>query len=150
MNNTFFRAGSYYLICDICGQKYHKEQIRIRWDNMVTCPTCFEMRHPQDFLRARQDRQAVPISRPRPTDVFRETIGAQDDITFSDSFNTTLAFNRIFSDSIGFSDILTSIHGIGRVITDSQTFTDSGVITLPLYIDVTYFAEDYMATTQGF
>lgn len=70
MSNNFFRPASYYFICDVCGFKFHKEEMKIRWDNMVTCKGCWEPRHPQDFLRAREDRQSVPISRPRSTDIY--------------------------------------------------------------------------------
>ena len=33
-------------------------------------PSDFEHRHPQDFVRARQDKISVPFTRPRPPDVF--------------------------------------------------------------------------------
>ena len=37
-----------------------------------------------------------------------------------------------------------------KVTTESLSITESGVIDLPLYIDATYFASDYIQTTQTF
>jgi len=33
----------------------------------MVCHSCFETRHPQEFIRAREDRQAVPNARHVPT-----------------------------------------------------------------------------------
>lgn len=70
MSKTNFKFGEWNVICDSCGFKYKSRQLRKRWDGFMVCPDCFEVRHPQDFLRARLDRQDIPWSRPRPTDVF--------------------------------------------------------------------------------
>lgn len=70
MSNNFFRAGSYYQICDVCGHKYHMEEMRKRWDGMIVCKDDFESRHPMDFLRVREDKQSVSNARPRPSDSF--------------------------------------------------------------------------------
>ena len=166
-SDNFFRPGSYHFICDVCGQKHHKEQMRIRWDNMVVCPKDFEYRHPQDFLRAREDRQAVPISRPRPVDVFRHVEGLRDTVEISDDgvpyidetyfledyivdtgIRITMLFNKAFSDSFTLAD--SSNIQVIKSFSDAFSLSDTGVITLPAYIDITYFAEDYIATTQGF
>lgn len=71
-NRNFFRAGSHYFICDVCGFKYHAEEKRLRWDNAVVCPECYEPRHSLDFIRTREDRQTVSNAKPRPTDSFIE------------------------------------------------------------------------------
>lgn len=36
----------------------------------MVCPQDFELRHPQDFVRAKPDIQSVPWTRPEPTDTF--------------------------------------------------------------------------------
>lgn len=33
-----------------------------RWDGLIVCPEDYENRHPQDFLRARQERISVPFT----------------------------------------------------------------------------------------
>lgn len=147
-SNNFFRPGSYLFICDVCGNKYHKEEMRKRWDNMIVCPDDYEMRHPQDFLRAREDRQSVPISRPRPVDVFRHVEGLRDTVEIRDDIRITMLFNKAFSDSFTLAD--SSNIQVTKSFSDAFSLSDTGVITLPAYIDITYFAEDYIATTQGF
>lgn len=67
--NWKFVSGDWNFICDSCGQKKKASVGKLRWDGFRVCPDCFEMRHPQDFLRARVDNQSVPWSRPK-ADVF--------------------------------------------------------------------------------
>lgn len=69
-NGIRFIKGDYNAICDVCAQKYKASQMRKRWDGLMVCPHDYENRHPQDFLRAVPDRQAVPWSRPQTPDVF--------------------------------------------------------------------------------
>lgn len=86
-NGVRFLPGNWNAICDVCAQKYKAGEMRKRWDGLMVCPNDWEPRHPQDFLRAVPDRQAVPWSRPETPDVFipfdwdkyiNETIGVQD------------------------------------------------------------------------
>ena len=39
----------------------------------MVCKDDYELRHPQDFVRAKQDIQAVPWTRPQSTDTFVST-----------------------------------------------------------------------------
>lgn len=63
-------SGDWNVICDVCGKKIKASKSRKRWDGFVVCEDDFEYRHPQDFVRAKQDKISVPFTRPRPTDVF--------------------------------------------------------------------------------
>lgn len=36
----------------------------------MTCHSCWEPRHPQEFVRAKEDKQSVPWSRPEAEDSF--------------------------------------------------------------------------------
>ena len=65
-----FASGDWSFTCDSCGQKHKASIGKLRWDGFRVCTSCFEMRHPQDFLRARIDNQAVPWSRPKEELVF--------------------------------------------------------------------------------
>ena len=69
-NGVRYVKGEFNAICDVCAQKYKSSLMRKRWDGLMVCPNDWEPRHPQDFLRAVPDRQAVPWSRPQTPDVF--------------------------------------------------------------------------------
>ena len=63
----YLDLGSWNVICDSCGGKFKAQDTRKRWDGMRVCEADFEHRHPQDFVRGRRDRQAVPDARPEQT-----------------------------------------------------------------------------------
>jgi hypothetical protein len=63
-----FKAGAWSAICDVCGFKFKSTEMRKRWDGLMVCSQDFEHDHPQKFLRAREDKIAVPWVRSRPTD----------------------------------------------------------------------------------
>jgi len=73
--NTYI-SGEWNLICDSCGRKIKAKDSRKRWDGLIVCPEDYEQRHPQDFVRARQDKITVPYTRPRPTDIFVDVVYA--------------------------------------------------------------------------
>jgi len=58
-------------ICDICGFKYRHSELRKDgyYTGLLVCRADYTDKHPQDYVRAIRDRQAVKDSRPRPTDV---------------------------------------------------------------------------------
>ena len=72
MSKTYFVSGQWNVICDVCSKKVKAQDTKQRWDGFITCPSCFEYRHPQDFVRATIDNINVPFTRPRPPDVFVE------------------------------------------------------------------------------
>lgn len=58
-------GGDYNCICDLCGRKRKASECRLKWNNFFVCAdTCWEPRHPQDFVEGRADDQNVPIARP--------------------------------------------------------------------------------------
>ena len=69
MSNGYV-PGEYYVICDECGFKVRSSETRKRWDGMRVCTKDWEPRHPQDGVRGRVDRQAVPNARPEQPDDF--------------------------------------------------------------------------------
>ncbi len=65
MAKSYYKPGDYNVICDRCGGQYKRSECAIEWNGLLTCLRgCWEERHPQDFVRAKEDRQAVPIARP--------------------------------------------------------------------------------------
>lgn len=67
---NYYAPGQWNLLCDSCNKKIKSSEARNRWDGFIVCPSCYENRHPQDFIRAKMDKMVVPFTRPRGTDVF--------------------------------------------------------------------------------
>jgi len=76
-----YKSGDWLLICDVCAKKIKASNSRHRWDGLIVCDTCHEHRHPQDFIKVRQDKITVPFLRPRPTDVFVDVTYTGDTLT---------------------------------------------------------------------
>ena len=66
---TTFKPGKWNVICDVCGRKYKATDLKKRWDGLMVCSEDWEMRHPQDLIRPIKERNSVPWTRPRPTDI---------------------------------------------------------------------------------
>ena len=67
MSRNYYTSGQFNVICDVCGKKIKAGEAKHRWDGFIVCPSDFEQRHSQDFVRARQDKISVPFTRPIPT-----------------------------------------------------------------------------------
>ena len=59
-----YKHGDYNAICDQCGFKFKASQLQMTWDGFFVCEKCWEPRHPQDFVRAKVDKQRIAIARP--------------------------------------------------------------------------------------
>ena len=70
MAKNYFISGSWNIICDRCCKKIKAEATKIDWQGLIVCPNCYEQRHPQDFVRTKQDKISVPFSRPIPQEIF--------------------------------------------------------------------------------
>lgn len=80
----YYKPGDYNVICDECGFKRKASECRKRWDGAFVCAdTCWEPRHPQDFVKAKHDRQRVPLPRVDLDSALQttavKTAGAKDD-----------------------------------------------------------------------
>ena len=64
--HNYYKAGEWNVTCDVCSKKIKAGLARKRWDGFIVCPDDFEQRHPQDFVRAKQDKISVPEPRPIP------------------------------------------------------------------------------------
>lgn len=64
MANDTFILGDSNAICDVCGFKHKQSQLRKRWDGAMVCSKDFEVRHPQDFMKGRPERNNVKDARP--------------------------------------------------------------------------------------
>ena len=66
----FLELGSWNTVCYRCGKKFKSSQMRKNWQGFYTCETCFEIRHPQDFVKGVPDFPAPPWVQSPPTDQF--------------------------------------------------------------------------------
>lgn len=67
------RIGDYRVICDFSGFKVWASETVKTWDGYRVHHRFVgeeATRHPQDFVRGRAERTAVPDARPEPTDTF--------------------------------------------------------------------------------
>ena len=176
-----YRSGDHKAICDVCGRIFKGSQLHKRWDGLMVCSSDFEIRHPQDFVRAKADIQApkwtrpetaytfIPVNyTPKLTDNVGITLGANfqymestdyflTDYLVNSAYGLTSELQIVTSWSRTFTDNTTSVDSnskiVGKGLSDSTTSVNSGSIALnTLYIDVTYFAEDYISniTTTTF
>ena len=72
--------GQWNAICDRCGFQRKSGDMRAEWNGLRVCSDCYEPRHPQDFKRARPDKQTVPWTRPAGEDNFITTPITGDDL----------------------------------------------------------------------
>lgn len=62
------RSGDWLYICQRCGRTRYASTIRKEWTGLRVCSTCWEPRHPQDFVRGRKDDIAPPFAN-SPADI---------------------------------------------------------------------------------
>ena len=65
-----YKSGDHKAICDVCGRIFKASQLVKRWDGFMVCKADFEIRQPQDFVRAKADKQAPQWTRPEVQDSF--------------------------------------------------------------------------------
>ena len=75
--NPDYDAGDNWVTCQVCGFDLYASESIYRWDGLLVCPDDNEPRHPQDFVRARQDKIAADVTNTDSTDVVIE-------VTYSD------------------------------------------------------------------
>ena len=65
-----YATGKYALAhCDRCGFRYKLLELRKEWNGLKTCPSCYEMKHPQLNPRPKKaDAQALRDARPSRTE----------------------------------------------------------------------------------
>ena len=86
MSKNYYLSGEFNLTCDRCSKKIKAHEAKHEWTGFIVCGDCFEHRHPQDFVRARQDRIRVSFSRPIPTLTFT-------DVPYIDTGNNVCTFS---------------------------------------------------------
>ena len=76
MKKNYFVSGEFNLLCDVCSKKIKASDAKQRWDGLIVCPSDFEHRHEQDYVKARTDKITVQYTRPVPEYIFTDVIYA--------------------------------------------------------------------------
>jgi len=66
----YLQLGDWNTVCYECGKKFKASMLKKHWQGYWVCPTCWEPRHPQDFVKAVQDVVTPPWVQPLPAAVF--------------------------------------------------------------------------------
>ena len=66
MAKNYYVSGNWNVICEVCSKKIKASDAKQRWDGLIVCPSDFEHRHEQDYVKARTDKITVPFTRPIP------------------------------------------------------------------------------------
>lgn len=69
--SDYYKPNDFNRICDRCGFKRKASETREEWNGLIVCAdTCWEPRHPQEFVRGKYDDQRVYRPRPDSDPVF--------------------------------------------------------------------------------
>lgn len=60
---TYYKAGSWNVVCDVCGFRFKAGKLKRRWDGLMTCEEDYELDHPQKYLRLHPEKVGVPYVR---------------------------------------------------------------------------------------
>ena len=84
-----FQPGNYWAECDRCGFDYRIQSMRMEWNGLVVCHKCFEVRHPQDFVKAVEDRIAPfgPVRIPKLSHLDQSAVSSSSDSSMDDIFD---------------------------------------------------------------
>jgi NAD-dependent SIR2 family protein deacetylase len=79
-----FATGKHAIaICDRCGQQYNFHRLKKEWNGLMTCPECYEPKHPQlTPPHHKADAQALPWARPARQEPMTVFVGAPGDSAF--------------------------------------------------------------------
>ena len=66
MKSDNFILGDFKSTCDVCGFDFKGSKLRKRWDGAMVCSKDFELRHPQDLIKIRGEKNDVRDARIPP------------------------------------------------------------------------------------
>jgi len=101
--NPGYIAGDNWAICDVCGMAFRQADLKKRWDGAVVCHQDWEVRHPQDFLRARKERISPSGHvRPDPSPKYSELL--ENTLSLEDTDEVTVKYSEEMLDSVSIID----------------------------------------------
>ena len=133
--------GDHNVICGRCGFKVKRSECLKEWTGLLVCKKCYEPRHPQDFVKARADKQSVRDPRPDTQTMLGTTAikvaASKDDLTIDVNSISGLADD----DSIGITlddGTLqwTTVNGTpaGDTVTLAEALPDDAAIGNVVYV----------------
>lgn len=78
--NPGYKSGSHWAVCDSCGCQFRAEDLKETWDHFWVCDEDFESRHPQDFLRVKEEK--IAADQPLKPEDTSNTVS----VTFAETF----------------------------------------------------------------
>ena len=102
---SHYRPGDWLVQCDQCGFRRYASQVSKQWNGLIVCSdTCFDERHPQEFVRGLLDHQVPPFVRPEtrigiPVDIFSLTVDSEE-YTVDQLGDRFLDVNEVTADSL--------------------------------------------------
>lgn len=104
--------------CDRCGFVYDYPELKTEWNGLKTCPTCYEIKHPQlEPIRHVVDPEALREARP---DNDKE-VGLGKVVTTSDPIGSVLSSFQMAS-SVGTLSVIENDNTVSQTL-DSQLIT---------------------------
>ena len=77
--------------CDRCDFEYRVSELQEEWNGLTVCDECYEPRHPQDFLRVKEEQiKADQVGTASSTDNTVEVTFAESFTVPSGTFNNEL------------------------------------------------------------
>lgn len=80
MSANYYKPGSWNIQCDRTGFKIKAEDARFEWNNLLVRKESFEKRHPQDYIKAKQDQIRPPFVRSQTTNFLSSNEVSADDL----------------------------------------------------------------------
>ena len=132
MSRQKLRHGDFWRICDRTGFRVPASQTTKEWNGLIVRSDLAELRHPQDFVRAKRENMRVPDPRPPPVDAYIGTL--RTEITTAavagDLTIVVLHTERFLAgDRIGFALTSTDMY---RAVVQEVTDTTHLLLTTPL------------------
>ena len=56
VRNPGYKPGENWLECQRCGLDHYASDARREWTGSIVCKSCWEPRHPQDFVRSKPEQ----------------------------------------------------------------------------------------------
>ena len=53
-----YKSGDHWVECQRCAFVYRASRMKREWTGLTVCSECWEPRHPQEFVRAKQEETA--------------------------------------------------------------------------------------------
>ena len=75
MIRSGYKLGDWLARCDRCSDVLYASQLKKEWTGWRVCDSCWEPRHPQEFLKGHPDASNVPWTRPDDIDATLEYVG---------------------------------------------------------------------------